>query len=531
MRIAIYTSFAINYLAKARVLAATVRELNPDISIIAVVCDKFPQGIDPKSEPFNEVWMVDEYPCKSAQAWIFSHNIMELCTAVKGWALQRILADGYDFAIYLDPDCWVLEDPAQIIHILQEGMSVAVVPHTTSPARTSEEIRLIETSSLKHGIYNLGFLLVKNDKNGNLFANWWAERLHDYCLIDFDRGIFTDQRWVDLAVGYFPFMQVSRHKGIDVASWNVGQRKLERAGEGRYLVDGDPLVFYHFSGVGPTGVHRWVRDIFAPSDPLAAELEFRYESKLNDAGQKIFASVRPAYDLYHDGSLVTQAERVKYRDTPDAVSTFPDPYAALLTAPFRTRVTHTVKQTVSPESTASDAEIEAAAESMFDEKFFGAWMRMPDAEPDTLWRIYKARGWSGDVRPNRYFDTSYYKFLVGGKGRGEFATPLHHYVARGAPRLISPAWFFDETFYLKMYPEVAKAVRVGEFISGFHHFMLRGFDEGRISSGIFDEANYLKTNPDVAKAVSAGLMISGADHFMSSGYLEQRMGCNPNFLY
>ena len=35
------------------------------------------------------------------------------------------------------------------------------------------------------------------------FANWWNNRLQLYCYDDIPRGIFTDQRWVDLAPAYF----------------------------------------------------------------------------------------------------------------------------------------------------------------------------------------------------------------------------------------------------------------------------------------------------------------------------------------
>lgn len=97
-----------------------------------------------------------ETPSFLAASWIFRHNIMELSTSIKGWGLERLLATGYDYVMYLDPDCWVLEDPALLISEMSEHCSVAVVPHTTRPADSDEEIRIIETSSLRHGIYNLG---------------------------------------------------------------------------------------------------------------------------------------------------------------------------------------------------------------------------------------------------------------------------------------------------------------------------------------------------------------------------------------
>jgi hypothetical protein len=530
MRIAIYTSFAINYLAKARVLASSVKANNSNIDVIAVVCDRFPVGIDPTLEPFDEVWMVDEYPFEPIKAWIFQHSIMELCTAVKGWALQRLLASGYDYVMYLDPDCWVMEDPEQIISILAKDMSVAVVPHTTSPAKTKEEIRLIETSSLKHGIYNLGFLLVKNDNNGRAFAKWWADRLRDFCFIDFEKGIFTDQRWFDLAVGYFSFIQVSWHKGIDVASWNVGQRKIERANSGGYLIDGQPLIFYHFSGVGPAGVHRWVRDIFAPSDPLAAELEFNYEELLKAAGQQKLAFVRPAYDKYDDGAVVGAAERVRFRELDSGIKQFPDPYATTEKASFRIIPDSVKAESGKSASESSEAEIEERARKLFVHPFYCVYAHLSDADFLTAWNHYKSRGWAHQSRPNPLFDAGYYALSIPKTERDQYTTPLHHYIARGLAQGIAPAWFFDEAYYLKIYSDVEAAVRIGTLVSGFEHFLIQGRLEGRTSSAIFDEANYLKSNPDVAKAVSQGHILNGHEHYISSGYREPRKGVNPAFL-
>ncbi len=71
MRIAIYTSFAINYLAKARVLTHTIKALNPKIDVIALVCDRFPEYINSIDEPFDQIWMVEDYPAESIKNWIF----------------------------------------------------------------------------------------------------------------------------------------------------------------------------------------------------------------------------------------------------------------------------------------------------------------------------------------------------------------------------------------------------------------------------------------------------------------------------
>jgi hypothetical protein len=530
VKIAIYTSFAVNYLAKARVMANTVRAHNPDIDVVALVADRFPGDITQEDEPFAHIWMVEDYPTENIRSWIFGHNIMELATAIKGWALQRLLALGYDYVMYLDPDCWVLSDPAQIVGILPEGKSVAVVPHTTHPADTDEEIRLIETSSLKHGIYNLGFLLVKNDENGNKLADWWAARLKRYCIDDFEHGLFTDQRWFDLAVGYFNFIEVSRHAGIDVASWNVGQRTVLRRPGGGYTIDGDPLIFYHFSGVGPAGVHRWVREKFAPADPLVAELEFEYERLIEEQGQSSLVKIKPFFDTYPDGRVVKQADRRLHRLRADIAERFPDPYdirsqdnfrAAAIAAERPSETLHDVLTERSARSISRPGNEEA--QRLFDPAHYRLSMDVPLIEENELWAHYLAQAWDATIRPNRYFDPIGYAPHVTNDERTVYPTPLHHYLGKGLGQGISPSWIYDDAWYLLHNPDVHDAVRAGALLCGFEHFVRFGAREGRSSCAFFNEHAYLDHHPDVADAVANGYFSSGEEHYMLHGCAENRL--------
>jgi hypothetical protein len=377
LRIAVYTSFAVNYLAKARVLFDSIHEISPEIDVFGILADRLPSGHDPASEPFKALWLVEDYGVGNDLGWIFRHSIMELATAPKGWALVRLLEMGYDYVIYLDPDCWVLGDLRELPNLLEPSASVGIVPHTMFPAKTATEIHLIEMSSLRHGIFNLGFLIVKNDENGNLLANWWADRLHEYCIDDCEKGLFTDQRWFDLAVGYFDFIQIIRHNGIDVASWNIGQRTLVKT-NGKYFVNGDPLIFYHFSGVGPAGVHRWVRDIFAPADPVAAELEFRYEALINARGQAELSQVQPFFDHYSDGQIIPRAHRTRFRLAPHLQEAFANPFD--VSAPNNARFELTRKDDPQMKIMRSKLrdDVDAAALLLFDEVAFD--LTVPDQE-------------------------------------------------------------------------------------------------------------------------------------------------------
>lgn len=44
---------------------------------------------------------------------------------------------------------------------------------------------------------------------------------------------------------------------------------------------------------------------------------------------------------------------------------------------------------------------------------------------------------------------------------------------------ISPCSLFDESYYLKRYPDIATSIRLGKFLSGYHHFLKSGYSENR----------------------------------------------------
>lgn len=522
MRIAIYTSFATNYLAKARVLVDTIKKINSGIDVIACVSDRLPADIDTSNEAFDQIWMVEDYPAIKLNGWLFQHNIMELSTAVKGWALVRLLNLGYDYVIYLDPDCWVLEDPAKIIALLPEECSIGVVPHTTKEADSDEEIRIVETSSLRHGIYNLGFLIVRNDANGRHFAQWWAKRLDKYCIDDFSQGLFTDQRWFDLAVGYFDFIKVIRHQGIDVASWNIGQRILERKQQG-YTVDGDDLIFYHFSGVGPAGVHRWVRDKFAPADPIAAELEFQYENLIARSGQADLENIRPYFDSYSDGEKIPPTHRIAYRNSPNLSELYPNPFDVSVSPSFRDEMQKEVElvkiNVIGPDS----RNTEALARRLFDSVFFERQINICTEEnSSSSWDIYKNNAWNRLELPCKFFNTTYYGSWVRDGDKMRYQSPLHHYVEVGVSEGLSPNWIFNEAYYLDRYPDVRDAVNRGVFLSAFEHFSKHGAIEGRDGCRFFNERRYLSLNTDVAESISRGDTVSGEAHFLQFGRKEGR---------
>lgn len=100
---------------------------------------------------------------------------------------------------------------------------------------------------MRAGIYNLGFLGVGPTAEASEILGWWARRLRYQCVNEQGRGLFVDQKVIDLVPGFADGVRILRDSRYNVAYWNLAQRRLEQDGEG-WRVDGERLGFFHFSG-------------------------------------------------------------------------------------------------------------------------------------------------------------------------------------------------------------------------------------------------------------------------------------------
>lgn len=256
MKIACYTSFTFSYLAKARVLAASLKKQHPDWQLYALITDEINEQFEfnIEDELFDHVIWSKNLNIPDFPEWIRRHNIVEACTAVKGFALYHLCQMDYDVLIYLDPDIAVFSSLSEVPDLLKD-FDIILTPHQLSPEDPNDDIAIRdnELCSLTHGVYNLGFVAISNRDEGKKFAKWWRDRLYQYCKDDIPNGMFTDQRWCDLVPAFFNNVKILRDPGYNVASWNLSQRKISISDLGEIFVNGSKVKFFHFTKLGPVG--------------------------------------------------------------------------------------------------------------------------------------------------------------------------------------------------------------------------------------------------------------------------------------
>jgi hypothetical protein len=500
MKIAVYTSCALNYYAKARSLADSIARNSPDTVVALVLCDVMPKDFDPLNEGFAHFWTPSDLGYD--EGWIFEHNIMELCTGVNGRALQRLMRDepDCDLYVYLDPDVYVY-NPLSLVMEYMGDASIGLVPHILKTEETEAGVRLTEMSVTEHGIYNLGHLFVRPDDNGRALAAWWAARLDKYCFDDKQIGLFTDQRWMDLVPATFDNVKVLRVPNLDVASWNVFGRRIWQKTPGdetAFMVDDYPLITYHFSGTGPTGTHRRIRDIFDPSNGALAEIERLYEASIGGNGQAMLERIAPAYDFFDDGRPVVASMRKLYRRQPDLQAQFPNPYR-ISGKGFRGWYQNN-RAEAADYLHLDKVRIRRAFDELFDEKHYLA--TYPDVREaiaagdyDSALDHYVRIGSDLLYNPHPEFNAEHYwdgaKYLDAYRRRNPTrsveTTLLWHYLETGLPNRIEPVEGFDTVTYLKARPALRKRFRKGDLSVPLVHYFAVGLSKQRQAEDAADD--------------------------------------------
>jgi hypothetical protein len=147
---------------------------------------------------------------------------------------------GCDAVTYVDADVMMFADPEPVFAEMAAA-SVLLVPHGYPPRWKHWE--------KPGGIYNVQFMVFRNDDRGRAAVDWWHDRCLEWCFDRHEPGRFGDQKYLDDWPERFAGVHVLRHHGGGLGPWNAGQYEVARDRDGRVTVGGDPLLFFHFSSL------------------------------------------------------------------------------------------------------------------------------------------------------------------------------------------------------------------------------------------------------------------------------------------
>lgn len=242
-----FTICSNNYLAEALSLGDSLvsNGFFPNHYLI-FLADKIVEDIEYKNLKY-QVIPVNSEIVKEFDSINSYYNIIELSTSIKPSIFKYLIKkyNGEEIFSYLDPDLYFTQSLEQFVAQELSNNSILLTPHLLKPVKYKRDP--FENIFLNFGIYNLGFIAIKADKNSSEMLDWWEERTLKMGVINVREGLFVDQLWINLVPIFFNAVKITLHPGFNVAYWNIEERVLSKQ-ENIYSINQNyPLVFFHFS--------------------------------------------------------------------------------------------------------------------------------------------------------------------------------------------------------------------------------------------------------------------------------------------
>jgi hypothetical protein len=246
MKIA-FTLCSLNYLHQAITLGQSLLRHNADYKFIIGLVDIMDERVDAtKLPPYEIMHVATVVPSDMLIDMAKRYHIIELNTAAKPFYFTYLFEHyNPEFIIYFDPDICIYQPLTELEQRLI-AYNFVLTPHLLAPPPSH---LLHERASISTGIFNLGFLGLKNSTVVKTdFLTWWTQYLYKKGHNNLFKHHFYDQLPMNLVPCYYEKVFIERNPGYNIAGWNIYQRTVSLV-ENKYMINEHfPLIFYHFSG-------------------------------------------------------------------------------------------------------------------------------------------------------------------------------------------------------------------------------------------------------------------------------------------
>ncbi len=269
-------------------LGTSLLRTNPDYTFHIAIVDKKSDEINYAIYSDFNFTFVDEIGIKQLDNLIERYNIIELNTSVKASYFKHLLKTypNCSHVHYFDPDIKLFERLDSLDSYFNNH-SILLTPHILHPI-PDDYLEPRENMFLNYGIYNLGYIGLKNHPESFKLLDWWENHTIGLGYMDVKNGYFVDQLWMNHVPLFFNGVHILREKGFNCAPWNIQERHiLEVKGCQILLDDQSLLTFYHFSSFNPNRKDllssAYTRNTF-DKHPLFRHIYETYAIELLDAG-------------------------------------------------------------------------------------------------------------------------------------------------------------------------------------------------------------------------------------------------------
>lgn len=235
-----------SHLGWALALADSLHQWDAELPFVILITDQDAvDGLELDGRAGVEVLLLNDLlhiPLAAALAGRYAGQADELRWSLKPVLMQH-LHTRHAKVIYGDCDLHFYTDPAWLWEEL-DAADMLLTPHWRSSRATvdRENFDLLFVG----GLYNAGFVAAHRRAKDAL--QLWGENCLEVCIRDFTRGQYVDQTHLNLLPVFFDGVKVLKHRGCNVANWNMVECRRTVEGDGTVRINGVfPVVFIHFT--------------------------------------------------------------------------------------------------------------------------------------------------------------------------------------------------------------------------------------------------------------------------------------------
>ena len=141
-----------------------------------------------------------------------------------------------DFITYLDADLYFYSSVEPLYEEIGDS-SIAIIEHRFASRFRHHEV---------NGRFCVEWVSFRRDDEGMACLSRWRNQCIEWCYYRLEDGKFGDQKYLDEWPGLYSSCRIIQHPGAGIAPWNFEQYHFGQNKGGHILVEGGPLIFYHF---------------------------------------------------------------------------------------------------------------------------------------------------------------------------------------------------------------------------------------------------------------------------------------------
>src|ERR1035437_7007597 len=236
------TYFDRNYFSRAMALYDSIARNCSSFTFWALCLDaEAKRLLDMRALPHVQTVGLDELEASDPELLRCrgNRNLVEYYfTLTSAWTSHLLQSQpAIDLLVYADADMFFFGD-LQPLFTEFGSASIGITEHRFTP-------RLRKLA--RFGRFNVGVILFRNDTEGRACAAAWRTECINWCYDRLEEERFADQKYLDKWPQRYENLQVIRHKGVNLASWNIENYDLSLR-NGHLYVDEESLICFHFHG-------------------------------------------------------------------------------------------------------------------------------------------------------------------------------------------------------------------------------------------------------------------------------------------